>query len=273
MKIAVSNIAWKPLELYEHLKLLKELDCTGVEIAPSLIWKEPILASKKERFSLLKMVNRYSLTIVAMHALTYTHPELKMFDTKESRDLLKEYLFKMINLAHDLKCPVMVFGSPQSRRVEKQKYDECLKIAVDFFYEIGEYARSRAVNFCIEPLGPSDNCDFIMNTDEAYKLIQMIGSKGFGLHLDTKTIINNTEDYEKVFNQYGKVLKHFHVGDPGIRPPVSDEHVKIGKALKKSQYNNYVSIEMRRGFGPQKEVITKAVRYVTKCYIPPYLVV
>jgi len=32
-------------------------------------------------------------------------------------------------------------------------------------------------------------------------------------------------------------------------------------------YERYVSIEMRRGFGPTQEVVTRSVSYVRKCYL------
>lgn len=268
MKIAVSNIAWEPSELDEHLSLLKGLGCRGVEIAPSIIWEEPVLSTKQERSEFLGKVNKRGLTIAAMHALTYNHPEFSMFDTREAREAMKGYLFRLIKLAGDLKCPVMVFGSPQSRKVGKGDYEKCMDIAVGFFRELGEEAERNRVNFCIEPLGPLDNCDFIRNSDEACELIQKVGSRGFGLHLDARAMINNKEDYERVFSRCGSILKHLHVSDPGLRPPgtVSKEHVRIGRALKKSRYKNYISIEMRRGFGPSKEVIIQSVKYIKKCY-------
>jgi sugar phosphate isomerase/epimerase len=49
MKIAVSNIAWEHKYLSEYLKLLKQLGCSGVEIAPSIIWAEPANSSMGDR--------------------------------------------------------------------------------------------------------------------------------------------------------------------------------------------------------------------------------
>ena len=182
----------------------------------------------------------------------------------------KKYLFKLIDLADDLNCPVMVFGSPQSRQVGRKDYETCFRIAVDFFSDIGEKAKSRGVFFCIEPLGASDNCDFITTADEACELLERVDSEHFSLHLDAKAMMDAREDYQKVFDDHGAILKHFHVGDPGLKPPgtVTDEHVKIGDALKRSTYDGYISIEMKRGFGPSQEVIKQSVEYVKECYGP-----
>ena len=55
MKLSVSNIVWGNQNLSEFLKLLKQECCDGIELAPSLIWKEPILSSSEERSSLKKI--------------------------------------------------------------------------------------------------------------------------------------------------------------------------------------------------------------------------
>lgn len=268
MEIAVSNIAWEPSQLSEHLNLLQQLDCKGIEISPSSIWDEPVLTSKKERADLLNLVNKHGLEIVSLHSLTYTHPELKMFSSEESREKLKLYLFELIELAHDLKCPIMIFGSPQSRKVGDNDYGKCFRIAIDFFTEIGLKAKLNGVTFCIEPLGPSDNCDFITTADEANELIKQVDVTNFSLHLDAKAMMDVNEEYQKVFDNYGSILKHFHVGDPELKPPgtVTNEHVKIANALKRSNYNGYVSIEMKKGMNPSKKVIKNAVEYVRKIY-------
>ena len=48
MKLSVSNIVWGE-NLVDFFRLLKKENCDGVEIAPSLIWKEPIFSNKDER--------------------------------------------------------------------------------------------------------------------------------------------------------------------------------------------------------------------------------
>lgn len=269
MEISVSNIAWDPSQLLEHLRLLKQLGCSGVEISPSSIWSEPILTSKKDRNDLLTMVNQCGLDIISLHSLTYTQPNLEMFGSVENRDKLLQYLFKLIDLAYDLNSHIMIFGSPQSRKIKNKDYNTCFQIAIQFFSRIGEKAKSRGVTFCIEPLGPSDNCNFIMTADEAYRLIKEVNSDNFSLHLDAKAMMDVREDYQKVFDDYGKILKHFHVGDPDLRPPgfVTDEHVRIATALKQSKYDGFVSIEMRRGFGSSKQIIKQAVEYVNNIYL------
>ena len=49
MKISVSNIAWGNGNFDDFIILIKENNCEGIELAPSLIWDEPINSNQNER--------------------------------------------------------------------------------------------------------------------------------------------------------------------------------------------------------------------------------
>lgn len=267
MKLSVSNIAWENKELEEHLSLLKDLKCDGVEIAPSCIWKEPANVKNEEAKELRKLIDKYNLSIPALHALLFTRPDLKLFGNEPERKKTTEYLKKFIGLAEMLDAKVLVYGSPKSRHVGDKEYSECYRKAVEVFKELGDEAEKRGRVFCIEPLGPSE-CDFIQNSDEAYKMVNDVASPGFGLHLDAKAMIDSKENFNSVFKKYGKIVKHFHAGDPGISPPgyTGFDHSVIGQAISGSGYDGFLSIEMKREFGETKSMVKNAVEYVRKKY-------
>lgn len=267
IRLSVSNIAWPQNELADHLNLLVELGCDGVEIAPSCIWKEPVQVSDDEVEGLKELISRYNLVIPAFHALLFTRPDLYIFGKESIRQQTVLYLKKLIRLAGMLSVKVLVYGSPASRRVAEKSYDGCYEIALDVFKELGDEAEHHNVIFCIEPLGPSES-DFIQTADEGYQIVRDVDSLHFGLHLDVKAMIDAEEDFDAVFERYGAMLKHFHVSDPGLAPPGSTglDHRLIGKALADSLYDGFVSIEMKREFGDTKEIIRDAVAYVRNSY-------
>jgi len=76
MKLAVSNIAWENAELAEHLALLHDLGCQGVELAPSCIWPEPVVATAAERARLGDLVSGSGLEVTGFHALLFARPDL-----------------------------------------------------------------------------------------------------------------------------------------------------------------------------------------------------
>jgi sugar phosphate isomerase/epimerase len=267
VRLSVSNIAWQQNELEDHLKLLVELGCDGIELAPSCIWKEPVQVSDDEVEGLKELILRYNLVIPAFHALLFTRPDLYIFGKESIRQQAVIYLKKLIRLAGMLSVKVLVYGSPASRRVAEKSYDRCYEIALGVFKELGVEAERHNVIFCIEPLGPSEN-DFIQTAEDGYQIVRDVDNPHFGLHLDVKAMIDNGEDFDAVFQRYGAMLRHFHVSDPGLAPPGSTslDHSLIGKALSCSLYDGFVSIEMRRGFGDTKKIIRDAVAYVRKSY-------
>jgi len=275
VKISVSNIAWENKELEEHLSLLKELGCDGVEIAPSCIWAEPVDTSHKDITELKKLISSYGLEIPAFHALLFTRPDLYLFGERTARDQAIEYLKKMIRLAGDLSVKALVFGSPKSRDIRNKSFDECYKIAVDVFAQLADQASEHDTCLCIEPLS-KDTSNFINTSDQGNRLVEDVGRNGFGLHLDSSAMAAGDEDFEGVFSRLGGTLRHFHVNDHKLTPPGSSgsiDHSRIGSALSKSDYRGFISVEMRRGFGPSIEVIKKAVSFVTDNYKIPSKVI
>lgn len=267
MKLSVSNIAWDSNALEEHLALLKQLGCDGVEIAPSCIWKEPIAAGKDKIESLRKLVSKYGLVIPAFHALLFTRPDLYIFGDEPKREQTVLYLKRLIRLAGMLSVRVLVYGSPASRRVGDKSYKQCYEIAVEICRDLGKEAQLNDTFFCIEPLGSSES-DFIQTSDEGYSLVKDVGHPHFGLHLDTKAMIDSAEDFMTMFQRYSSIIKHFHVSDPGLAPPghTGFDHAPIGKALSGTSYDGFISIEMKRGFGDTKKVVRDAVEYVRRKY-------
>lgn len=268
MKLAVSNIAWEPTELEEHLRLLRELGCDGVELAPNIIWTEPVETTLRERQELRKLIERYGLEVSGFHALLYTRPDLKLFKDRESMQQVVQYLKQLGEVCRDVGGKVLIFGSPKNRALEGRPKEECLEWATEAFREVAEACEGLGVTLCIEPLPASEN-EFILTSHEGMDLVRRVNHPNFRLHLDAKAMHGAGENMEEAIAKYGKKIRHFHVGDPGLAPPGSTgmlDHQVVGRALKQSGYQGYVSIEMRRGFGPSQDVITKSIDYVKQCY-------
>ena len=104
MKISVSNIAWyqDPKRFSEFLNFIKNLNCDGVEIAPSAIWDEPISSTKDQRNILKKSIKEFDLEFVGFHSLLFSKPNLKLFKDKNLRLETKKYIFSLIDLCSDL---------------------------------------------------------------------------------------------------------------------------------------------------------------------------
>ena len=268
MKIAVSNIAWDNSRLAEHLALLKDLGCEGVELAPSCIWSEPTNAPATERLKLYKNIKQSGLVLVGFHALLFNRPDLKLFADHKSCFCTIEYLKKLAQLCADLNGGLMVFGSPRNRALHGRKYNECIDWARDAFWQLAEACAPLGLVFCIEPLG-SDETEFIMSGQEGAELVNKVSHPNFCLHLDAKALISNGENLEKILSNDGEKLRHFHVGDPNLAPPGSTgaDHAPFGRALRHNGYAGYVSIEMRKGQLDSRVAVGDSVAYVRRQYL------
>ena len=91
MKLSVSNIVWGKENFGDYLKILKNEGCDGVELAPSLIWDEPISSNKNERQELKKKISDSGLEFIGFHSLLFSKPELQLFKNEQSRKKTIEY--------------------------------------------------------------------------------------------------------------------------------------------------------------------------------------
>jgi len=267
MKISVSNIAWDKQYIIEYLKLLKKHNCSGIEVAPSIIWPEPIKSSKEERKNFKKKVNNEGLEIVGFHALLFSRPDLQLFESKESRKSAIEYIFKLIEVCADLGGAQLVFGSPKNRKLHGRNYSECIDQAMEDFFKISEFGKKLNVFFCIEPLGPNET-DFINSIKEGGDIVNKINHPFFKLHLDTKALFATQENTKEIINKFQNIIQHVHIGDENLKEPgsINSGHQEIGDALKKNNYSKYLSIEMRKPEKNVKEAISRSISFVKKNY-------
>lgn len=268
MKLAVSNIAWDNGRLTEHLTLLRDLGCQGVELAPSCIWPEPVAARAPERARLKAQIRASGLELTGFHALLFTRPELQLFRDRAGLDQTVDYLIELARLCGELEGAVLILGSPRNRVRLGRDYEECLAWAADAFSRVAKACAPLGVTLCIEPLGP-DETEFVMSAREGAALVKRVDHPHFRLHLDAKALLSTGEDLAAVLDEHGALLRHFHVGDPGLAPPGSTgaDHAPFGEALRRAGYRHYVSIEMRRGDGDSREVVSKSVAYVMRHYL------
>lgn len=267
MQLAVSNIAWGADDFKGFVQLLSELECDGVELAPSLLWDDPLQALADDRQTARRMIEDVGLRLAGFHSLFYQLPDLQLFTTTQARSRLADFAKGLISLCADMNGTTLVWGSPKNRHRGKLGKDEAVDIAEPFFCDLAVAALDHGVTICIEPLGREET-DFIASCDEGMALVRRVDHPGFKLHLDAKAIITNGEDIGRIVTDYHPSVRHVHIGDPGLTPPGSSgyDHGVIGQALRSVGYAHFVSIEMRKDFGPPQKVITDSVNYVRQQY-------
>lgn len=222
MKLAISNIAWSRESDEFMYGLLQKNGIKGLEIAPTRIWDNPELVTKKEVLDFKRKLSKYGLKVVAFQSILYGK-KFNLFS-----DEGKLYLMKMIDLASYFGKTAIVIGSPKNRNCNN------MKMAINFFKELNAYANKRVV-LCIEPNPKEYGTNFINTTKQAIKFAKQTGIK---INLDCGTIVMNDEYIEIPTDDIG----HIHFSEPFLKPL---EHFDLFKKLLKINYKGWYSIESK----------------------------
>jgi D-psicose/D-tagatose/L-ribulose 3-epimerase len=269
MKLAISNLTWEYNEDDDVKDILLELSISGVEMALTKVWDNPLVAKDNDVYSYREYWESCGIDVVSIQSLLYGRPDLVIFQDKTKRQESLEYLSKVIEIGAKLGAKVFVFGSPKNRLVGNMNYTKSMDIAIEFFNKVGEIAANYSTTFCIEPNPKVYGCDFITTTEEGIKLIREVDHSGFQLHLDAAGMTLSEEDIEVSVEAAAPYLKHFHISEPHLNMVQNGivNHRKIARALNNINYSNYVSIEMKPGLNDSNiETVRSSLDFVQRIY-------
>lgn len=270
VKLSISNIAWPQNEEESFLKLIKQWGCSGVELAPSRFWPNPRNINQEEVTGYKALLNSIGLEVCAIQALLYGRPELGIFRSPHVELETIQFIKSLCDLAASFGTPVLVFGSPANRQRGHLSMDKAFERAADFFQPVALHASKLGVCVCIEPLRPQET-DFITSAEEGLRLVKMIKSPGFGLHLDAKAVSAEQADTTSVINSCAGQFCHFHINDPELVEVNSTNqvnHPELGTALRSTGYKKYVSIEMRK-MPDYYTAIKRSISFSLSAYLYP----
>lgn len=242
MKLSISNIAWDSTNENDILDLLKKKNFNAIEIAPTILIKEePYQNIKKAKKITNDIKKKYKLEISSMQSIWYGKNG-NIFN-KEDANMFIDYTKLAIDFANAINCKNLVFGCPKNRIIP-DGFNK--KDIIYFFREIGEYANSNNTTVSIEPNPTIYGTNFINYTNEAFEFCKEINSKGIKVNVDFGTIIQNNENLDEIANNIN-LINHIHISEPNLAKIKSrKEHLELYKILKESEYDKYISIEMKK---------------------------
>ncbi len=263
MKLSISNIAWDSCRDIEVYKLMKKYGFTGLEIAPTRFFFENPYDHIEEAVKLAKeLKDTYAIKICSMQSILFGRDE-KIFESPENQQKITDYLIKAIDFAAAVSCRNLVFGSPKNRSLSSCSDYKC---AVDLFSVLGDYALKNGTVMSIEANPCIYGTNFINYTHEAVKLVKEVNSEGFKVNLDFGTIIENKENIDDIIDDL-EYINHIHISEPGLMPIcLRDAHRKLALLLRKSLYQGYISIEMKKSGEESLQDIEKAMSYIFEVF-------
>jgi len=263
--LAVSNIAWPadPESRDEALRILLDGGATGVEVAPSLLFPDPAAASPDEITRARSAFEAKGLPVVAMQALLFNRPNLKVFGSLEEQSALLGHLSAMARVASLLGARVLVFGSPKNRLKASLSAEQADEAAAPFFRELGRRAGDLGVVFGIEANPPGYGGDWLTTFDEAADFVDRVASPGIALHGDAGGMIMSGQ----VPPSTTRSLAHHHASEPNLDPLTNRaEQEAIARWLAGSGHTGWISIEMRKPEANWQQALRLAIQNARASY-------
>lgn len=269
MKLTISHLAWDPKDEMKMLSVVRQHGIHNLEIAPGRLFENPFDQPEAAVRELRQRYEDEGITLVAMQALLFGHPDLTLFNSEDSRQKTGDHLKKAINFGATLGASALVFGSPKNRLKGRLSQKRALEIAHRFFAELGTYAAPAGVVLCIEANPPEYGADFITRTSEAIELVQTINHESVRINLDLSTILINHEDLAEI-KDFVRMIGHCHISEPRLAPVAKKrpEHQRLAQYLHEASYKGAVSIEMKAEKSTLENIraIEEALTVLSECY-------
>ena len=253
MKLSISNIAWNIGERKKIYKFLLSKNVKGLEIAPKLFLHNHQNFLRPEKNKLrgnFNEIKKFEYKIVSMQSLFYNTTDCYLFGNKKQQEKFVNHFKKIISLAHKLKIPNLVFGSPKNKTIPYfMKKKDAIKISIKIFRLIAKEAKKYNIIISLESNPKIYGSNFLNNIDETYKLIKLVNRKNIKLILDTGEILfhKNQNKLNKTIKKTIKQINHVHLSEPFLKKIENKSFfIKVISQLKKYDYKKWVSIEMRK---------------------------
>lgn len=270
MKLATSNIALPAFAHTDALGRLPEMGFAGLEVAPSRVWRDTWHGLRRASVDAYrKAVETAGLTVIGLHSLFFDHPELGMFRDDEIRRRTLDYLVHLSGLCRDLGGRTLIYGSRTARTRGALAPAAAHAKAVDFMGELCRRTDGHGTCFCFEPL-EKEVADYINSAYESLAVANDVDSPGFGVQLDAKALVANSEAVPETFAAVRGRLVHFHANEPGLGVLGGTgkvDHAAMGDCLRGIGYTGFVSIEQRMADGADPlDDVRAGARLLARCY-------
>jgi sugar phosphate isomerase/epimerase len=245
-RLAISNLAWPREAEAEALALAASVGFTGVELAPTLAfgpWETIRLADVRTRAAALSACG---LPVVALQAVLFGVAGAKLFGSPEERARLATHLGHVARISGACGGVPCVFGAPAVRDPGLLAPEEAMAAAAAFFAELAPLFAAEGAALAFEANPAHYGCRFATHTVEALALVRRVGRAGFGLQIDTGTMLMNAEEPALLAAMLPAAV-HCHVSAPNLarlgpyRQPLRD----LLSALRAAGWKGGVSVEMR----------------------------
>lgn len=267
MRLAISNIAWKPEERDSVFDVLSSVGAGGLEIAPALAFPreadpfEPSAAAVEE---LRLVLGTHGLRLVSMQSLLFGVRGAALFGTVEERARFHDGIARAVRLAGRLGIPNLVMGAPTNRVVpEGMARADAERLACDAFGTLGDLCQRHGTVLALEPNPKAYGTNFLNTVAEAATLAKRVDHAAVTVNFDLGALHMNGEisDAAPLFAEARAKVSHVHVSEPHLAPAPQDPALfaTVARAILSQGYAGWFSIEMRSGSDDNVAAVRRAL--------------
>lgn len=269
MRLAISNIAWDPVEDDAVAAVLRRHGVDAIDVAPGKYFPDPPAATDADVARVRRDWADRGLRIHGMQALLFGTVGLNLFGEPDVRRAMLERLEAVCRIGAGLGCGPLVFGSPKNR--DRAGLDDARvdALAVAFFRDLGDRAARHGVTVCLEPNPARYGCNFMTATGEAAAMVERVGHPAIRMQLDTGTITVNGEPMEATVRAHAALIGHVHASEPDL-VTLGDggaDHAAAARALRAVSPDAVVTVEMvASAREPHVAAVERAVALAVAAY-------
>lgn len=253
MRLAISNIAWKPREAEAVLDVLAEIGAEGLEIAPALAFPDapdPFEPSSRTVGEFHASLARRRLRVVSMQSLLFGVQGAALFGSAAERERFETGIARAIRLAGWVGVPNLVMGSPANRVIPEAMDRAAAEIeARETFRRLGDLCLANRTVLALEPNPRAYGTNFLTTIAEATAFAQIVDHPGITINFDLGSLHMNGEidRVEPLFAAARDRTSHVHVSEPQLAPAPRDRELfrSAAAAILRQGYDRWFSIEMR----------------------------
>jgi len=248
IRLGICNELFEGWDFARVCREVKAIGFEGLEIAPFTLAPGITDVSAERRRELRRIVEDAGLVTIGLHWLLAKTEGFYLTTPDASvRRKTAGYLVELAEATRDLGGSLMVFGSPKQRDLlPGVSYDQAFEYAAEVFTGIMPALDGLGVDFCLEPLAPSET-NFLNTCAQAEALIARVGHPRFKLHMDVKAQSGEPAGtVPELIARHAVSAGHFHAQDVNLRGPGMGEidFKPILQALVDSGYDRWVSVEV-----------------------------
>jgi len=270
MKFALCNETFETESFEAGCSLAALCGYTGLEIAPYTLTSDIRSLTNMKRRNLRVAAERSGLSILGLHwLLAKTEGYYMTSPDADVQVRTADYFKELARLCAELGGNIMVCGSPKQRNLlPGVSMEQAMDYATATFQRAVPEFEKCGVTLAFEPLGKAET-DFLNTGAQAIELCKKIGSDTCKLHLDCKAICGGeTISVPEAIRLYKDWTVHFHANDPNLRGPGCGDldFVPIFKALKETNYQGWVSVEMFEYSLGRENLARESIRYMRETW-------